>query len=191
VPQEAIFRELEIALEHRGHLNAVYQMRAGRMPTKIDYLLRVHYGERRWMTPIVRTDRVKWGNDGLVSNRYRLNLMSDHPYDDPRAGLSQDELMRTSSALGFFGMNAFGMGPKPGSERLLRIVQGQFWSEQPALARLRRGRRKIPRFLHVRGRGVQDGRRQGHEEEGPLHLGHVCCGARSIEVRNSRACCGP
>ena len=84
--------ELEISLEPRGYFNAIYQMRAGRMPTRIDYLLRVHYGERPWLNPTVRMDRITWGNDGLVANRYKTNLISESFLHDPRVGLSPSEI---------------------------------------------------------------------------------------------------
>lgn len=91
VSLETIYRELEVSLEPRGYFNVIYQMRAGRMPTRIDYLLRVHYGQRLLLRPRVRGDRVTWGNDGLVSSRYKTNLLSDLSYD-PRIGLSPEEM---------------------------------------------------------------------------------------------------
>jgi hypothetical protein len=105
-----VYRELEVSLEQKGYFNAVYQMRAGHMPPRIDYLLRIHYGERPWLTPIVRKDRVTWGNDGLVASKYKMNLMSDSSYD-PRIGLSQEEVMNLQRALA--SLNTFGMGPSP------------------------------------------------------------------------------
>jgi hypothetical protein len=86
-----INRELELSLEHRGYCNAVYQMRAGRTPARIDYLLRVHYGERLWLNPTVRVDRITWGNDGLISRHYMTNLLSEDQFD-PRAGLTPEEV---------------------------------------------------------------------------------------------------
>ena len=64
---DAVYRELELALEPRRYFNVIYQMRAGHTPPRIDYVLRVHYGGRKWLTPTVRPDRIKWGNDGMVS----------------------------------------------------------------------------------------------------------------------------
>ena len=86
VPMDAMYRELETALEQRGYFNAVYQMRAGQTPTGIDYLLRVHYGERTWLTPIVRKDRVTWGNDGLISNRRHPGQSREAKRRPPREG---------------------------------------------------------------------------------------------------------
>src|ERR1700677_535838 len=88
---DEINRELELALEPRGYFNAVYQMRMGRTPARIDYLLRVHYGERLWLTPTVRADRVTWGNDGIMAKRYMISLGSNDQFD-PRAGLNTDEV---------------------------------------------------------------------------------------------------
>ena len=77
VAVDAVYRELEMALEPRGYYNVVYQMRAGKKPARIDYLLRVHFGERYWLRPIVRGDKVTWGNDGVMSTRYKTNLAAD------------------------------------------------------------------------------------------------------------------
>jgi hypothetical protein len=90
VPLETVYRELEVALEPRGYFNADYQTKAGHTPPRVDYLLRIHYGERLWLMPIVRRDKVTWGNDGLVADRYKTNLMSDSSYD-PRTGLTPSE----------------------------------------------------------------------------------------------------
>ena len=118
---ETVYRELEIAFEQRGYFNAVYQMRAGHMPSKIDYILRVHYGERPWRTPIVRIDGVTWGNDGLVANRYKTHLMSDTSYD-PRVGLSEEDRMNLGRALQSF--SNFGMGRSPAES----IYFGSSWN---------------------------------------------------------------
>jgi len=93
VPVEAVYREMELALEKRGYFNVIYQMRAGHTPGRIDYLIRVHYGERYWLNPIVRPDRITWGNDGIVSSRYTANLMSDWYFDD-RVGLTPEEKLQ-------------------------------------------------------------------------------------------------
>jgi len=110
----AVYRELEMSLEHRGYFNAVYQRRAGHMPTRIDYLLRVHYGKRPWLDPIVRTDRVTWGNDGLVSSRSdrdSMFLVGPSSIWDPRVGMSQAE---SDALIRFFGMGP-GSNPPPWS----------------------------------------------------------------------------
>jgi len=100
VPLDAIYRELEMALEPRGYFNADYQTKAGHTPPGVDYLLRVHYGERLWLDPTVRRDRVTWGNDGLVADRFKVNLISDPVYD-PRIGLSQAEIANLHRLFGF------------------------------------------------------------------------------------------
>jgi hypothetical protein len=91
VKMDAVYRELEVSLEPRGYYNYVYQMRAGHTPPRIDYLLRVHFGELYWLRPIVRGDKVTWGNDGIVSSRYMTNLRNDDSFD-PRTGLSPEEM---------------------------------------------------------------------------------------------------
>jgi hypothetical protein len=100
VPMDTVYRELEFALEPRRYFNVLYQMRAGHTPARIDYILRVHYGGRKWLTPTVRADRITWGNDGIVSSRYMTSLKGNSLFD-PRVGLTPDEVR----AMGFlFGM---------------------------------------------------------------------------------------
>ena len=102
-----VSRELETSLEPRGLFNAIYQERAGHIPGKIDYLIRIHYGKRPWLVPIVRRDRVTWGDDGLVANRYKMNLMSVSSYD-PRVGLSPEQELQIDQALS--SLRNFGIG---------------------------------------------------------------------------------
>ncbi len=109
VPLDTVYRELENALESRGYFNVVYQLRAGRMPPRIDYLLRVHYGVRLWLRPIVRTDKITWGNDGIVANRYMAFLQYD-PMTDPRVGLSPEEIARLHAAFAHLAQGASGPG---------------------------------------------------------------------------------
>jgi len=131
-----VYRELEYALETRGYFNAIYHEKAGRMPARIDYLLRVHYGKRPWLTPIVRPDRVTWGNDGLVSNRYKSGLMSEWSFD-PRVGLSSEEVLRTLGAfanhstitVGGIG-GGFGMGPGQGLNAFSESAWSSFGSNR-------------------------------------------------------------
>jgi hypothetical protein len=91
VKLDAVYRELEATLEPRGYYNFVYRMRAGHTPPRIDYLLRIHFGELYWLRPIVRGDKVTWGNDGIVSSRYLTHLQHDDSFD-PRMGLSPEEM---------------------------------------------------------------------------------------------------
>jgi len=106
-----VYRELESALEKRGYFNAIYQKTPANTQPKVDYLLRVHFGERPWLTPIVRTDRVTWGDDGLVANRHKMNLLSVSGSSyDPRVGLSTEEVMRLNgmfaSSIANFGLGS-------------------------------------------------------------------------------------
>jgi hypothetical protein len=107
VPIGSVYHELELALEPRRYFNVIYQMRAGHTPPRIDYILRVHYGGRKWQTPIVRPDRITWGNDGMVSRRYMSQLASNSLFD-PRVGLTADEALRMR------GLFAMPMGGSPG-----------------------------------------------------------------------------
>jgi len=128
VPVDTMYRELETSLESKGYFNAVYQVRAGHITPRIDYLLRVHYGERTWLTPIVRKDRVTWGNDGLVANRSKVflkaNVMGRSVYD-PRVGLSQEEEMTLHQLEG--ALMSSGGGPVSGSheQRLVALSERQ------------------------------------------------------------------
>jgi hypothetical protein len=94
VPLPSLYHELEVSLEHRGYYSALAQVKAG-LPLRIDFLLRVHYGVRPWLTPIVRIDRVTWGNDGLVAKRYKTMMHSDTNFDS-RQGLSLDDVNQLS-----------------------------------------------------------------------------------------------
>jgi hypothetical protein len=94
VPLASLYHELEVSLEHRGYYSALAQVKAG-LPLRVDYLLRVHYGRRPWLTPIVRVDRVTWGNDGLVAKRYKTLMHSDTNFDS-REGLSLDDVNQLS-----------------------------------------------------------------------------------------------
>lgn len=106
-----VYREVGIVLERRGYFDSEFEKRAGRPPVPIDTILRVHYGKRLWLNPTVRPDRITWGNDGLVSNRYKLGLISDWARD-PREGLSPDDVVATrklmESLAGGFGMGSGG-----------------------------------------------------------------------------------
>ncbi len=116
VPADVVYRELELALEPRRYFNVVFQMRAGHTPARIDYILRVHYGGRKWLTPTVRADRIRWGNDGIVSSRYMTNLKSNSQFD-PRVGLTLDEVSAVTRLLEMpkTGGAVMGGGGGPGS----------------------------------------------------------------------------
>jgi hypothetical protein len=99
VPVDTVYKEVALVLEKRGYLDSEFEKRAGRAPAAIDYLLRVHYGERLWLNPTVRGDRITWGNDGLVADKYNMGLMSD-PQFDPRVGMTPEEVMSVRRMLG-------------------------------------------------------------------------------------------
>jgi hypothetical protein len=97
VSMETVYRELATPLAHRGYFNIVYQVKAGLLPKRIDYLLRVHCGELQWRTPTVRTDKVTWGDDDLMPNWHGTSMKSGNligPYShwDPRAGMTPAEV---------------------------------------------------------------------------------------------------
>lgn len=88
---DAVAYQVEVALEPRGYYNLIYQKKAGHDPHRIDYLLRVHYGYKRWWLPHVRADRITWGNDGLVANRNEAGLQGHY---DPREGQNMTVQLR-------------------------------------------------------------------------------------------------
>lgn len=115
VSMDVVYRELELALEPRRYFNVIYQIRAGHTPAKIDYILRVHYGARTWLTPTVRADRITWGNDGIVSSQYMTSLASNGLFD-PRVGLSMDEVAAVSDLLSMPKVSPGFGGAGPGAK---------------------------------------------------------------------------
>ena len=91
-----------IPLAHNGYFNVVYQVQAGLLPNRIDYLLRVHAGERPWRLPTVRTDKVTWGDDDLSpywhgTSERSGNLIGPYSHWDERAGLSPTDISTLAS----------------------------------------------------------------------------------------------
>ena len=102
VPLETVYRELAVGLAHRGYFNVVYQANAGYFPSRVDYLIRIHCGVRRWRTPIVRTDKVTWGDDAMISSRRdsrSVLLHGEGSAVDPRAGLDPNEAVNLAALL--------------------------------------------------------------------------------------------
>lgn len=109
VPLETVYRELATSLAHRGYFNVVYQAQSGHLPKRVDYLLRVHCGVRRWRNPIVRTDKVTWGDDSLVSSRRdsrSLFLHGEASAADSRAGQDPTEAVNVATYLQSLSMTA-------------------------------------------------------------------------------------
>lgn len=97
VSMDVVFRELAIPLAHNGYFNVVYQVQAGYLPNRIDFLLRVHAGERPWRLPTVRTDKVTWGDDDLTpywhgGSERSGNLIGPYSHWDDRAGMSPTDI---------------------------------------------------------------------------------------------------
>ncbi len=118
IPLETLYRELAVELAHRGYFNVLYEAQAGYIPKRIDYLLRIHFGERLWRKPTVRTDKVTWGNDGLVSN-FRgdhpgqahvigeLALQDDRSGQDPMEAINVATLMQTQQTFAGQDLNQY------------------------------------------------------------------------------------
>ncbi len=97
VSMETVYRELATPLAHRGYFNVVYQVEAGLLPNRIDYLLRIHAGERPWRLPTVRTDKVTWGDDDLSpywhgTSMRSGNLIGRYSHWDDRAGMTPSDV---------------------------------------------------------------------------------------------------
>jgi hypothetical protein len=97
VSMETVYRELATPLAHRGYFNIVYQVQAGLLPKRIDYLLRIHAGERPWRLPTVRTDKVTWGDDDLSpywhgTSMRSGNLIGPYSHWDDRAGMTPSDV---------------------------------------------------------------------------------------------------
>ncbi len=97
VSMETVYRELATPLAHRGYFNVVYQVEAGLLPNRIDYLLRIHAGERPWRLATVRTDKVTWGDDDLSpywhgSSMRSGNLIGPYSHWDDRAGMTPSDV---------------------------------------------------------------------------------------------------
>ncbi len=97
VSMETVYRELATPLAHRGYFNIVYQVQAGLVPKRIDYLLRIHAGERPWRLPTVRTDKVTWGDDDLSpywhgTSMRSGNLIGRYSHWDDRAGMTPSDV---------------------------------------------------------------------------------------------------
>lgn len=99
-PLSKVYEELAVALAHRGYFNVVYEVKAGYLPKHVDYLLRIHCGVRRWKDPIVRTDKITWGNDGLLASwpsPYSMYRFGEDAVDDPRIGMDPKEAYRIAA----------------------------------------------------------------------------------------------
>jgi hypothetical protein len=100
VPMETVFQELAVPLAHRGYFNVLYEAQAGYLPKRIDYLLRIVYGELNWRKPTVRTDKVTWGDDGLIAkwaganggSRTIWSVGPESHLDTDRQGLSPADI---------------------------------------------------------------------------------------------------
>lgn len=119
VTLDSLYHDLEVSLQSRGYYSALAQVKAGRK-LQLDYLLRVHFGVRPWLNPIVRTDRVTWSNDGLLAKRYKTRMVSDLNFDS-RQGLSQGEVANLNQFLQMTapdkgGKGAGGMGADNAAE---------------------------------------------------------------------------
>lgn len=98
VPLETIYSEIATPLAQRGYFNVIYQIKAGLVPTRIDYLMRIYCGRRQWKIPTVRTDKVTWGNDDLVytwrgaASSATANTIGTSSLWDPRVGMTPSEI---------------------------------------------------------------------------------------------------
>lgn len=70
---ETVCALLTPALASQGYLNAADERGIIRRPDEVKLVLRLHYGQREWRLPVVRTDRLTW-RDGLAPTPHGRSL---------------------------------------------------------------------------------------------------------------------
>ncbi len=84
--------------------------------SKVEFILRVSFGSRRWRDPFVREDHLEWRH-GLVPRKVGTSLSAAQAWDD-RAGGDESALRQTEQTLtDMYGASAEGM-----ADRLIKGV---------------------------------------------------------------------
>lgn len=86
---------LSPALKAKNFINTADQ-------AKVEYILRVTFGGRKWRDPFVRKDDLEWSH-GLVPKKNRTSLAADQAWDD-RAGGDEAALYQLERDTGVDGM---------------------------------------------------------------------------------------
>ncbi len=119
---------------------------------KVDFILRVTFGGRRWRDAFVREDYLEW-NQGLVPKKARTALGADQAWDD-RAGGDESALYQLERDTGVEGLADRLIGGLPTEDYYLIVVDAF------AVAQLKQLGNKTPRawstFIAVpRQKGVK------------------------------------
>lgn len=108
VPYDEVCRQLEGALSKKGYRNAADTQGRIARPDKIDLILRISSGGRRWREPTVRVDNLSW-RQGLVDRHLSpltvggAQVSWEHRSggnDDALAGAIQSQNTGTSASVG-------------------------------------------------------------------------------------------
>lgn len=108
VPYDEVCRQLAIALAQKGYLNAAADHGRIARPDRIDLILRISSGGRRWREPTVRVDNLSW-RQGLVERHVTplsvggAQVSWEHRSggnDDALAGAIQAQNTGTSASVG-------------------------------------------------------------------------------------------
>ncbi|HEY0864642.1 MAG TPA: hypothetical protein VGD97_11100 [Lacunisphaera sp.] len=90
-----VCRILSPALKAKNFVNTTDE-------AKVDFILRVTFGERRWRDPFVRKDNLEWRH-GLVPRKRGTSLSAAEAWDE-RAGGDESALYQLERDLGMEGM---------------------------------------------------------------------------------------
>jgi len=108
VPYEELCRQLEGALAKKGFINAADAQGRVAAPDKIDLILRLSSGGRRWRNPTVRTDRLTWDQGLTSTHRSTRSLLGGQMSWDNRAGGNDDALAIAVAEQGKIGSTTGG-----------------------------------------------------------------------------------
>ena len=86
VPYAELCRQLDTALAKKGYLNAADANGRIAAPDKIDLILRISSGGRRWRNPAVRTENLTWKEGLAHTDRTTRSLIGGQVAFDNRAG---------------------------------------------------------------------------------------------------------
>jgi hypothetical protein len=108
VPYEELCRQLEGALAKKGFINAADAQGRVAAPDKIDLILRLSSGGRRWRNPTVRTDKLTWDQGLTAEHRSTRSLLGGQMSWDNRAGGNDDALATAIAEQGKIGSTTGG-----------------------------------------------------------------------------------
>ena len=104
-----ICRHLAEALAKKGYVNAADAQGRIAKPDKIDLILRVSSGGRRWRNPAVRTEHLTWKEGLADTTKLTTSLIGGQISFDNRAGGNDDALGMAISEQGKIGSTTGGI----------------------------------------------------------------------------------